>query len=83
MDNLNLSSFYNPKGYSTRWSLKQKAVRELNLQLSDVIKVFGLSNQEEFFGETKFEAINLLKTINKFSFIFMLTTWDQVLSTID
>jgi len=80
MDNLQLSL----KGYSTtRWSSKQKAVRALNLQLSKVIKVFGLLNEETLSAEAKFDAKNLLKAINKFSFICMLITWDKILSTID
>uniref|UniRef100_A0A2S2PS81 Zinc finger MYM-type protein 1 n=1 Tax=Schizaphis graminum TaxID=13262 RepID=A0A2S2PS81_SCHGA len=83
MDNLQLSL----KGYSTtRWSSKQKAVRlvrALNLQLSKVIKVFGLLNEETLSAEAKFDAKNLLKAINTFSFICMLITWDKILSTID
>ncbi|VVC34928.1 Hypothetical protein CINCED_3A023516, partial [Cinara cedri] len=59
MDNLHL--FLN--GYSTtRRSSKQKAVRALNLQLSDVIKVFGLCNQEALSAEAKFDAKNIVKS---------------------
>lgn len=63
MENLHLFL----KGYSTtRGSSKQKAVTSLNLQLSDVIKVFGLLNQE-----SKFNAKNLLKLYKTFIYMYV------------
>ncbi|VVC33718.1 Hypothetical protein CINCED_3A000934 [Cinara cedri] len=53
MDNLHLSL---KDCSTTKWSSNQKSVSALNLQLSDVIKVFGLLNREALSDEAKFDA---------------------------